>query len=47
MRSRSDASAYLGLARRVMGAGWVQPANVRFGAPGLLQDLPPEDRLGT
>jgi deoxyribose-phosphate aldolase len=39
IRSAADAQAYLKLARRIMGAGWVQPGNFRFRASGLLQDL--------
>ncbi len=34
-----DAAAYIELAERIMGAGWVSPATFRFGASGLLNAL--------
>lgn len=37
VRSVADASAYLLLAERMMGADWLSPANFRFGASSLLQ----------
>lgn len=39
IRTAADAKAYLELAQCIMGAGWLKPANFRFGASGLLQDL--------
>ena len=39
IRTAADAKAYLEMAERIMGIAWVQPANFRFGASGLLQDL--------
>lgn len=34
-----DAAAYIELADRIMGSGWVSPATFRFGASGLLTAL--------
>ncbi|MEO7242022.1 MAG: deoxyribose-phosphate aldolase [Variovorax sp.] len=39
VRTLADAQSYLELARRMMGEQWLVPANFRFGASGLLQDL--------
>jgi deoxyribose-phosphate aldolase len=39
VRTLADAAAYLSLAGRMMGAGWVSPATFRFGASGLLDAL--------
>lgn len=39
VRTAEDAAAYLQLAERVMGAGWITPAHFRFGASGLLGSL--------
>lgn len=39
VRTVADAAAYLALAGRIMGAGWVSPATFRFGASGLLDAL--------
>ncbi|MCK2183791.1 deoxyribose-phosphate aldolase [Halomonas getboli] len=39
VRTTEDAAAYLELAERIMGAGWISPAHFRFGASGLLDDL--------
>ncbi|WP_422823639.1 deoxyribose-phosphate aldolase [Variovorax rhizosphaerae] len=46
IRTATEASAYLDLARRLMGADWVQPANFRFGASSLRQELLFEAGLG-
>ena len=46
IRTAADARAYLELAQRIMGVAWVQPANFRFGASGLLQDLLREAGMG-
>ncbi|MBB5019176.1 deoxyribose-phosphate aldolase [Chitinivorax tropicus] len=39
VRSAADAAAYLALADRIMGLGWVSPATFRFGASSLLGSL--------
>ncbi len=39
VRSLADAALYLGLADRIMGAGWAGPKHFRFGASGLLAAL--------
>ena len=39
VRTAEDAAAYLQLAERVMGAGWITSAHFRFGASGLLGSL--------
>lgn len=39
IRTAVEAKAYLELAQRIMGVGWVQPTHFRFGASVLLQDL--------
>lgn len=39
VRSLAEASAYLALAARIMGPGWLAPERFRFGASGLLQQL--------
>ncbi len=39
VRTASEASEYLNLARRLMGDRWVNPHNFRFGASSLLDDL--------
>ena len=39
VRTAEDATAYLQLAERVMGAEWITPAHFRFGASGLLGSL--------
>ncbi|QEA40612.1 deoxyribose-phosphate aldolase [Pistricoccus aurantiacus] len=39
VRSAEDAQAYLQLATRLMGSGWLTPAHFRFGASSLLDDL--------
>ncbi|MEJ1156818.1 deoxyribose-phosphate aldolase [Prosthecomicrobium sp. N25] len=39
IRTTADAGHYLGLADRILGAGWATPATFRFGASGLLADL--------
>ncbi|MCC5881049.1 MAG: deoxyribose-phosphate aldolase [Halomonas sp.] len=39
VRTAEDAAAYLQLAERVMGAGWITPVHFRFGASGLLGSL--------
>lgn len=39
IRTLADAAAYLALADRVMGAGWVEPATFRIGASGLYDVL--------
>lgn len=39
IRTTADAAAYLALIDERMGAGWVSPATVRFGASSLLDDL--------
>ncbi|MEM9515086.1 MAG: deoxyribose-phosphate aldolase [Actinomycetota bacterium] len=45
IRTVDDAAAYLGLADRVMGAGWASPSTFRFGASGLLTALVAERQL--
>ena len=39
IRTADDAALYLAIADRIMGPDWVSPANFRFGASGLLDDL--------
>ncbi|CAN5249178.1 deoxyribose-phosphate aldolase [soil metagenome] len=39
IRTTSDAGAYLDLAVRILGAGWISPRHFRFGASGVLADL--------
>jgi len=39
IRTYDDADAYLSLAERTMGEGWVSPTTFRFGASGLLDAL--------
>lgn len=39
VRTVADASAYLALAERMMGADWLHPDTFRFGASGLLQHV--------
>ncbi|MET0147052.1 MAG: deoxyribose-phosphate aldolase [Ilumatobacteraceae bacterium] len=39
VRTVADAAAYLDLADRIMGDGWVTPQTFRFGASGLLDAL--------
>ncbi|WP_308426423.1 deoxyribose-phosphate aldolase [Chitinimonas sp. BJB300] len=39
VRSAADAAAYLALADRIMGLGWVGPTTFRFGASSLLGSL--------
>lgn len=39
VRTAEDAGAYLRLAERIMGRGWISPAHFRFGASRLLDDL--------
>ncbi len=39
IRTLADAQIYLALAEEIMGAGWAQPATLRFGASGLLDSL--------
>ena len=39
IRTTEDAGAYLALADRIMGEGWVGPRTFRFGASGVLDDL--------
>ncbi len=39
VRTLDDAQTYLDLIDEVMGADWVSPATVRFGASSLLDDL--------
>ncbi|WP_137939873.1 deoxyribose-phosphate aldolase [Chitinivorax sp. B] len=39
VRSAADAAAYLALADRIMGLGWVSPHTFRFGASSLLASL--------
>ena len=39
VRSAADAAAYLAIAERIMGLGWLSPATFRFGASSLLANL--------
>ncbi|WP_028669508.1 deoxyribose-phosphate aldolase [Saccharospirillum impatiens] len=39
IKTTEDAQAYLALAERIMGSGWVSPATFRFGASSLLNNL--------
>ncbi len=39
IRTVEEATAYLGLADEIMGAGWAAPATFRFGASSLLGDV--------
>lgn len=39
IKTTEDAQAYLALAARIMGPGWVSPATFRFGASSLLNNL--------
>lgn len=39
IKTTADAQAYLALAERIMGPGWVSPATFRFGASSLLNNL--------
>lgn len=39
IKTTEDAQAYLALAERIMGPGWVSPATFRFGASSLLNNL--------
>jgi deoxyribose-phosphate aldolase len=39
VRTTGDAATYLGLADRVMGAGWARPETFRIGASGVLSAL--------
>lgn len=39
VKTAADAAAYLALADRIMGAGWVSPQHFRFGASSLLGSL--------
>lgn len=39
VKTAADAAAYLALADRIMGAGWVNARHFRFGASGLLGNL--------
>lgn len=39
IKTTEDAQAYLALADRIMGPGWVSPATFRFGASSLLTNL--------
>ena len=39
IRDRNQASQYLSIASSIMGENWISPANFRFGASGLLDDL--------
>lgn len=39
IRTVTDAREYIELAEEIMGDGWVRPANFRFGASGLLDDI--------
>ncbi len=39
VRSLDDAALYLGLADRLLGAGWATPQHFRIGASGLLGEI--------
>ena len=39
VRTAQEAAAYLGIADRIMGAGWARPATFRLGASSLLGNL--------
>ena len=39
VRTTEEAQAYLQLAERIMGAGWITPKHFRFGSSDLLDDL--------
>ncbi|MCL6607724.1 MAG: hypothetical protein K6T74_06475 [Geminicoccaceae bacterium] len=39
IRTASDAAPYLALVESMLGAGWISPDRLRFGASALLEDL--------
>ncbi|HWA49952.1 MAG TPA: deoxyribose-phosphate aldolase, partial [Dongiaceae bacterium] len=39
IKDARTAAAYLDLAAKIMGEGWITPATFRFGASGVLNDL--------